>query len=189
MVAGLPAPVLRDAARDARMLVVGSRGIGAVLGTLAGSACLELAGSAPCPLMVIRRPRSPGHPVVVGVDASPRNPATLAGAVRLATALHAPLQLIHVDPQTPGRREDHGRHSPLHGQELLDHALDAARRAAPGLAVSGVLKESRAAAKELLAAAADADVLVLGTHTREGAPGNTVSAVLHKARCNVLITR
>lgn len=188
MAAGLPAPVLREAAREARMLVVGSRGIGAVLGTLAGSVCLELAGSAPCPLMVIRRPRSPGRPVVVGVDASPRNPATLADAVRLASALDAPLQLIHVDPTPSGHHEDHGRHSPLHGQELLDHALQEARKAAPGMAVSGVLKEGRAAARELLAAATNADVLVLGTHTREGAPGNTVSAVLHKAQCNVLIT-
>ena len=71
---GLPAPVLREASRDARLLVVGSRGIGAVLGPLAGSVCLELAGSATCPLMAIRRPRSPGRPVVVGVDASSRSP-------------------------------------------------------------------------------------------------------------------
>ena len=103
MEAGLPAPVLRDAARDARLLVVGSRGLGAVLGQVAGSVCLDLAGSAPCPVMVIRRPRSPRpHPVVVGVDASPRSPATLAEAVRLAEVLGAPLHLVHVDPLAAG---------------------------------------------------------------------------------------
>jgi nucleotide-binding universal stress UspA family protein len=189
MEAGLPAPVLREAAADARLLVVGSRGIGGVLSQLAGSVCLDLAASSPCPLAVIRRPRNPGAPVVVGVDASAGSLATLADAVRLAVALGTSLQLIHVDQTHAGGREEHGRHAPLHGQELLDHALGEARKLAPGLSVSGTLREGRSAATGLLAAASEADVLVLGTHNREGGPGNTVSAVLHKAPCNVLITR
>lgn len=189
MEAGLPAPVLREAAAGARLLVVGSRGVGGVLGQLAGSVCLDLAGSSPCPLMVIRRARDPGAPVAAGVDASARSLATLAGAVRLAVALRTQLQLVHVDQARAGGREEHGRHSPLHGQELLDHALGEARKLAPGLSVSGVLREGRSAATELLAAAAGADALVLGTHNPGGGPGNTVSAVLHKAACNVLITR
>jgi nucleotide-binding universal stress UspA family protein len=173
MEAGLPAPVLRDAARDARLLVVGSRGLGAVLGQMAGSVCIDLAGSAPCPVMIIRRPRRRGHPVVVGVDASPRSPATVAEAIRLAKVLGAPLHLVHVDPLRGGAREEHGRHAPLHGQELLDRAVDEARGLAPGLEVTGVLREGHGA-RELLDAADDAEVLVLGTH---------------KARCNVLVTR
>ena len=47
METGLPAPVLRDAAQDARLLVVSSRGLGGVLGHVAGSVCLDLAGSSP----------------------------------------------------------------------------------------------------------------------------------------------
>ena len=191
METGLPATVLRDAAHDARLLVVGSRGLGGVLGHVAGSVCLDLAGSSPCPLMVIRRGRGPGQavaPVVVGVDGTSRSSAALAGAARLAGILGATLQVVHID-QTRGRaREGHGRHA-RHGQELLDHALEEARNLAPDLSISGVLREGHAASKELLAAAADAEVLVIGTHNREGGPGNTVSAVLNKARCNVLITR
>lgn len=189
MEAGLAAPVLREAARDARLLVVGSRGLGAVLGPVAGSVCLDLAGSAHCPVMVIRRPGIPGGPVVVGVDASPRSHATLAEAARLAGILGAPLHLVHVDTLRGGAREEHGRHARLLGEELLDHAIDEARALAPGLEVSGVLFGSHAAARELLAAAADADVLVLGTHNPSAGPGNTVSAVLHKARCNVFVSR
>ena len=185
--AGLAAPVLREAARGARLLVVGSRGLGAVLDQVAGSVGIDLAGSAPCPVLVVRRARSPGHPVVVGVDASPRSPATLAEAVRLAEVLGAPLHLVHVDRGSA--REDHGRHAVLHGQELLDHAIDEARTLAPGLEVSGALRGGHAAARELLAAAADADVLVLGTHDPGAGLGNTVSAVLHKAPCNVLVSR
>jgi nucleotide-binding universal stress UspA family protein len=188
MEAGLAAPVLRDAARDARLLVVGSRGLGAVLGQVAGSVCVDLAGSAPCPVMIIRRPRRRAHPVVVGVDASPRSPATVAEAVRLAKVLGAPLHLVHVEPLRGGAREEHGRHAMLQGQELLDRAIDEARGLAPGLEVSGVLREGHGA-RELLDAADDADVLVLGTHNPAAGAGNTVSAVLHKARCNVLVTR
>jgi nucleotide-binding universal stress UspA family protein len=77
----------------------------------------------------------------------------------------------------------------LHGQELLDHAIDEARSLASGLTVSGVLRGGHAAARELLAAATDADVLVLGTHDPGAGLGNTVSAVLHKAPCNVLVSR
>lgn len=191
METGLPAPVLRDAASDARLLVVSSRGLGGVLGHVAGSVCLDLAGSSPCPLMVIRRTRSPGQaagPVVVGVDGTSRSSAALAGAVRLAGQLGAALQVVHID-QTRGKaREGHGRHA-RHGQELLDHALEEARNLAPELPITGVLREGHAASKELLAAAVDAEVLVIGTHNREGGPGNTVTAVLNKARCNVLITR
>jgi nucleotide-binding universal stress UspA family protein len=192
MEAGLPAAVLRDAARDARLLVISSRGLGGVLGHVAGSVCLDLAGSSPCPLMVIRRPRSPGQaagPVVVGIDGTSRSSAALAGAARLAELLETTLRIVHIDQSRGGARESHGRHGPLHGQELLDHALAEARKLAPGLSISGDLREGHAASKELLAAAADAEVLVIGTHNREGGPGNTVTAVLNKARCNVLITR
>jgi nucleotide-binding universal stress UspA family protein len=93
-----------------------------------------------------------------------------------------------VDPS--GRAaEEHGRHAPLHGQELLDHAVREARKSAPDLDISGILRKGHAPARELLDAAAEADVLVLGTHNPAAGPGNTVSAVLHKARCNVLINR
>lgn len=189
MEAGLPAQVLRHASADAALLVVGSRGMGGVLGHLAGSVCLELAGAAPCPLMVVRRAHLPGRPVVVGVDAAARSSAVLADAARLAAAVGAGLQLVHVDPGRGGTRGEHGRHAPLHGSELLESAVAEARRLVPGLAVFGTLKDGHAAAKELAEAAADADVLVLGTHNRDGGPGNTVSAVLHKAPCNVMITR
>ena len=189
MEAGLPAQVLRHASDGAALLVVGSRGMGGVLGHLAGSVCLELASSAPCPLMVVRRPHLPGRPVVVGVDAAARSSAVLADAARLAAAIGAGLQLVHVETGRGGTRGDHGRHAPLHGSELLEQAVAEAGRLVPGVAAFGTLKDGHPAAKELVEAAADADVLVLGTHNREGGLGNTVSAVLHKAPCNVMITR
>lgn len=189
--AGLPAPVLRGAAGDAALLVVSSRGLGGLLAHVAGSACLALAGSSPCPLMVIHRTRAPGEapgPVVVGVDGTSRSSAALAAAARLAAMIGAPLQVVHIDKTRGSARAVHGKHV-LHGQELLDHAVADAKALAPEVPVTGSLREGHAASKELLAAAADAEVLVIGAHNREGGPGNTVTAVLNKARCNVLITR
>lgn len=189
MEAGLPAQVLRQAAAGAGLLVVGSRGLGGMLGHLAGSVCLELAGSAPCPLMVVRRPHSPGRPVAVGIDAATGSGAVLADAARFAAAVGSGLQVVHVAPDRGGDRVDRGRHVPLHGADLLEHAVAEAGRFVPGLSVSGTLTKGHSAAKELVEAAADADVLVLGRHERDGGVGNTVSAVLHKAPCNVMITR
>jgi nucleotide-binding universal stress UspA family protein len=56
-IVGPPASVLVDAARDAEMLVVGSRGHGGFTALLLGSVSQQLAHHAPCPL-VIHRERS-----------------------------------------------------------------------------------------------------------------------------------
>jgi nucleotide-binding universal stress UspA family protein len=187
---GLPAQVLRSAAAGASLLAVGHRGMGRLLGQLVGSVCLDLAVVSPCPLMVIRYPGRPGQPVAAGIDENPRNQTVIADAVRLATTLNVPLQLIHVARDRGDRdHEPHGRHAPLHGKELLDQAVERARELAPDLFVEGVLLEGHPKTRELLAAAAQADVLVLGAHHREGHPGSTVSAALERALCNVLITR
>jgi nucleotide-binding universal stress UspA family protein len=187
---GLPAQVLRAAAEGASLLAVGHRGMGRLLGQLVGSACLELAVVSPCPLMVVRYPGRPGQPVAAGIDEKPRNKTVVADSARLAASLGVPLQLIHVASDRGDRdHEPHGRHAPLHGKELLDQAVETARGLVPDVFVEGILLEGHPKSRELLAAAAQADVLVLGAHHREGRPGSTVSAALERSLCNVLITR
>jgi nucleotide-binding universal stress UspA family protein len=58
---GQPARVLLDEARDADLLVVGSRGLGGFRGLLLGSVSQQCAHHAACPLVIVRsRPeRSP----------------------------------------------------------------------------------------------------------------------------------
>jgi len=179
---GLPAQVLREAARGAALLVVGSRGLGGVLGRLAGSVCADLAATAPCPLMVVRRLPLPGQPVAAAIDADPARTAVVAQAAALAAAMGTGLEILHVAPERGA-----GRAGELPAV-LVDAAAEA-RGLAPGLAVTGTLIPGRHVARELSAAAAGADVLVLGTHRRGTGPGNTVSAVLNQAPCNVLIIR
>jgi nucleotide-binding universal stress UspA family protein len=53
-VEGPPASVLIEAARDADLLVVGSRGHGGFAGLLLGSVSQQLAQHAPCPLVIHR---------------------------------------------------------------------------------------------------------------------------------------
>jgi nucleotide-binding universal stress UspA family protein len=187
--AGLPAQVLRDATKDTRLLVVGHRGIGGIVGQLAGSVCLELSGHSPCPLVVARYPHRIGEPVAVALAGTPHSESVINDALRMARALQTSLELIHVETENGHHHEPHGRHAPLHGQELLDHAVEAARELARDIAVSAVLRHGHPISRELVAASANAALLVLGAHRQEGGPGRTVSALLPRALCNVMISR
>jgi nucleotide-binding universal stress UspA family protein len=66
---GGPTTALLEAAADAELIVVGSRGRGGFSGMVLGSTGVELASHAPCPVVVVRQCASEG-PVVVGVDGS-----------------------------------------------------------------------------------------------------------------------
>ncbi len=54
VVEGEPAPALLEAARDASMLVVGSRGLGGFSGLLLGSVSQQCAHHATCALVIVR---------------------------------------------------------------------------------------------------------------------------------------
>ena len=53
---GNPADVLHDEARDAALLVVGSRGRGGFAGLLLGSVSQRVAQRAPCPVVIVPLP-------------------------------------------------------------------------------------------------------------------------------------
>ena len=58
VIEGSAVQVLLDAARDADLLVVGSRGHGGFAGLLLGSVSAQLVHHAPCPVLVVREPES-----------------------------------------------------------------------------------------------------------------------------------
>jgi len=91
LVDGSPGAVLVDASRDARLLVVGHRGLGGFVGLLVGSVAAQTAGHAHCPVVVVRGDRPPdGAPIVLGTDGSP-------GANRAAEVAFAQAQLRDVE--------------------------------------------------------------------------------------------
>ncbi|MGY1753384.1 universal stress protein [Blastococcus sp. SYSU D01042] len=95
------APELVRHSRGAALVVVGSRGHGAVRSALLGSAALHVATHAACPVVVVHpdpaelTPAGTGAPrVVVGVDGSPTGRAALVAAVDEAVRLGADLDLV-----------------------------------------------------------------------------------------------
>ena len=56
VVHGPAAPALIEAAREAQLLVVGSRGHGGVAGLMLGSVSQQCAHHAPCPVVIVRAP-------------------------------------------------------------------------------------------------------------------------------------
>lgn len=89
-VAGAAAPMLLAAAEDAGLLVVGSRGRGAVRSLLLGSVALSCATQARVPVVVVH-PRDGGTTgqarVVVGLDGSPASGVALERAAAEARLL------------------------------------------------------------------------------------------------------
>lgn len=95
-----PAPELVRRSSGAALVVVGSRGHGAVRSVLLGSVALHVSTHAACPVVVVHSPAEPPAPrtgpphVVVGVDGSPAGRAGLAAAVEEAARLHAGLDVV-----------------------------------------------------------------------------------------------
>jgi nucleotide-binding universal stress UspA family protein len=99
VVAGRAVEVLLHRALGADLLVVGSRGRGAMRSALLGSVALHCVSNPPCPVVVVRpQPVSvpPAVPprVVVGVDGSPASRAALLAAVDEAARTGAELDVV-----------------------------------------------------------------------------------------------
>ncbi|WP_409329854.1 universal stress protein [Trujillonella humicola] len=94
---GPAGPVLVERSRDAELLVVGSRGRGAVRSALLGSVALHCATGATCPVVLVPphpAPLAPEPRVVAGVDGSAGARAALAVALREARRAGASLEVL-----------------------------------------------------------------------------------------------
>lgn len=199
---GNPARRLIDAASDAVLLVVGLRGADGPHEFRLGSVSAQVARHAHCTVVVV--PDTGDHTdgerrrqVVVGVDGSSSSNLALAFAFDQAARRHAELRAIHVFdaatiqimaslPQRELRRLHVTAADTLHGL-LSEHA---GRH--PGVRVSSAVL-SGAPASTLTAAAADAELLVLGSRGHGDVAtlmlGSTSHTVLHNATCPVAVVR
>ncbi|MBJ8347036.1 universal stress protein [Antrihabitans sp. YC2-6] len=198
-VAGPTIPSLLDLSKDARLLVVGNRGLGAFRRRLLGSVSTAVAHHAHCPVVVVRTPESaygPGSsaPVVVGVDGTDSS----AKAIEIAfdEASHRGVELVAVYAWTDYSdlvTSVNSWPTPQAEQEaLLAECLAGWRERYPEVDVRKVAVRDRPARK-LLAQSEVAQLVVVGSHGRGGFSGMTLGStsevLLHHVECPIIIAR
>nr|WP_062336575.1 universal stress protein [Herbidospora sakaeratensis] len=96
LVVGPPAERLREAARDADEIVIGSRGKGGFAGLILGSVGLSMVGHTPGPVVVVRKPahRTYGK-LVAGYDGGEESETALDFAFAEADRRGARLELVY----------------------------------------------------------------------------------------------
>jgi len=190
LISGQATAVLCEHSRDADMLVVGSRGRGGVAGMLLGSVSWQVAAHAHCPVVVVRGHwRSAGGyapgPVVVGTDGSAASDAALGFGFEEAALRGAPLLAVCALADAPGSLG-----GVLKLQEDVEQTITRHQKEHPEVTVLRQVAQG-GARSALLAAAHDAQLLVVGSRGRGGIKGmllgSVSQAVLHHSPCPVAV--
>jgi nucleotide-binding universal stress UspA family protein len=180
-VVGPPAAVLRDAAEDADLLVVGADDASPFAEAIAGSVPGDLLTTAPCPLAVAPRrewttPES--APVVVAVDDQGTSKAALAYAFAAASRSGRSLMLLQC---LPGG-----------GDSGVDRALIGFDELYPGVDVTTEIRRGDVA-DTLVTVSRVAAQLVLGSRGRgrlaSGLFGSVSRSLIRRAGCPVVVAR
>ncbi|GAA1861188.1 universal stress protein [Asanoa iriomotensis] len=196
-VAGPAVQTLLDAARDAAMLVVGSRGRGGVRSLLLGSVSWQVATRAPGPVAIVRGGERTG-PVVVGCDGSDASRPAVELAFDFAAAHGAALVGVRAYyPPSPAL--GFGYQSLVYALDDRDQSvaadltreLDPWRERYPTVDAR-VLVTHGGAADALVAHSRNARAVVIGSHGHGPVAGTLLGSVcpqlLHHARCPVVVT-
>ncbi|MGW5922270.1 universal stress protein [Nocardia fluminea] len=191
VVAGSAVAVLRHHSESARLLVVGSRGLGAFRRTLLGSVSTSISRHAGCPVAVIPESAPPADgPVVVGVDGSACS--TDAVAIAFDEAARRNTRLIAVNAWSEFYRYEARSTMQTEAETVLAESIAGFAEKYPDVQVERVVIEERAA-KAVLDAAAHAQLIVVGSRGRGGFAGMTLGSVaqtvLHGAECPLIIAR
>lgn len=194
-----PVDALVDASKDARMIVVGSHGMGALGRLLLGSVSRGVVEHAHCPVAVIHTdegsaPVDPKAPVLLGVDGSPASEAAIQWAFDEASrrgveliALHAWSDIAVFPILGMDWRTYQGQ-----GEELLAERLAGWQERYPDVHVSRRLV-CDTPAHWLLEESQNAQLVVLGSHGRGGFAGMRLGAVsvavAQSAKVPVIVVR
>jgi nucleotide-binding universal stress UspA family protein len=177
-----PVPTLVEQSKDAELIVVGSRGRGALSRSILGSVSAGLIRHAHCPVALIRhddpqRPHSTQGPILVGIDGSTSNLAT-AIAFEEASLRHAELIALHAWNDIDMNAIPGYDWSPTTTKEgrVLDEALAGWQERYPDVSVQNRLVSDRAA-HALVDASESAQLVVVGTHGTGALAGMLLSSV------------
>ncbi len=199
MVAGPSVPSLVEASKDARMVVVGCRGRGALARGVLGSVSNGLLYHAHCPVAVIHdedplMPRPSKAPVVVGVDGSPASERAVALAFEEASLRGVDLVAVHAWSDTGVFEFPGADWSTLQamGEQTLGERLAGWQERYPDVLVRRIVVADKPA-HQLVEQAESAQLLVVGSRGRGGVAGmllgSVSTAVVNAARMPVLVVR
>lgn len=200
LVTGSPVTELRQASVDARLIALGSRGLGGFSGMLTGSTVVAMVARGRCPIVVVRGGGRENGPVVLGMDGSPANEPAIAVAFDEASSRGADLVAVHSWLSVSA-----GTAHTL-GQQLLNDfdALEANERELLAERLAGWQEKypdvtvRRVVARDhpvrcLLDHSADAQLLVVGSRGLGGfsgmLTGSTSQALIHHATCPLLVVQ
>ena len=203
---GRPSSVIVDEAKrfEAGLIVVGSRGRGALTSTFLGSVAAEVTDQAPCPVLVARRPalrrlvfaEDGSEPARVAAQALSEWPALGGVPVHVVTVL--PLRLETTEDATVRHEVADPAHA-LAVDRAREHCRRLAHQTAGRLSAAGLdahyAVRSGDPTAELLDVVSefDADLIAMGTRGRIGLErvllGSVARNVLHRATCSVLVAR
>ncbi|MCF4137009.1 universal stress protein [Streptomyces sp. Tue 6430] len=201
---GEPADTLVAAAAEAELLVLGSRGHGAVVGFLLGSVGQQVIAETRSPVVLVRAgdkagSEVAGHEIVVGQHGSPEDSApTLRFAFETAAARGASVRAVRAwtlppvfsySPASLKLLDDAGGLEPYEKKALAD-ALAPWRERFPEVPVVEHV-EIGSAGQVLLSVSGRAQLVVVGRRARRTAVGARIGSVahgvLHHADCPVAV--
>ncbi|MEU4893875.1 universal stress protein [Streptomyces sp. NPDC044780] len=184
-------PALLAAARDAEMLVLGSRGRGTPGGFLLGSTGRHLLAYGERPVVMVHADDSPlTADVTVGVSLRRPDEAALRFAFDAAARRGGVLRAVHADADAAAAEESGPADAAGGPTDALDAALRPWREKYPGVPVAEVLVPERPP-PGMVHAARGSGLLVLGREEREPGPvpylGSVIHAAVHHAPCPVAV--
>jgi nucleotide-binding universal stress UspA family protein len=200
VVTGSTVDVLLDRSKDARMLVVGKRGLGGFARVIVGSTSIAVAGRAKVPVTIVpdtwKHATHVDAPIVLGIDPYRPEKHPIRLAFRRAERLDVRLVAVHGWEAPTAYTLDAAAVTAMASQweqeanTEFDRVLDVWRERFPDVEVQAVHSHSHPA-MAVLDAAEKAQLVVLGRHTdgRLGgfAFGSVTRAVLHYAECPVMV--
>lgn len=194
------AELLSGAAREALeeisgrtdLLVVGTRGLGTVMGALLGSVSRGILHDAGCPVAVIRSDQHRAGPVLAAYDGSEAAAEAIDEAADLAAAWKTVLRVIHVQAgsHAPYASSAEAWSAGSRSRGVLEEGAARAAARQEGLEVQARMVEDRTVAEGMLNAAAGARMLVIGHRGLSRGPfGSTAHATVLHATGNVAVVR